>query len=211
MPDRPFRRPTRRLTLGALALLTSASAASRAGAQPVAAQFAPGCGPATACGTVRVTIGAPAGGLDLAALTLTLLSGPYRFAPVTPTGPAVGSFTALDDFGPFGGFTAIGRGGTELFVDFLDTGDPANPGLPFTLGARSSGYLAVDVTPRETTAPFHFRYAGRLADGGTIEGEVMSASVVPEPDAASLIATGLAAVGVGARRRARWRARRRAP
>lgn len=194
-------RITRALATAALAAGTIISTATDGHAQTFSADYAPGCGPGSACTLARFMIGASGDGLSLESLTLTFEGSPYLFAPVDAGEPTAGSYAAVDFYAfPFGGFTEIRLAGSELFIDFLDTGDPDNPGFAFYLDGGGSGYVEVALTSPEGTAPFAFRYSGGLEGGGTISGRVGGASsVVPEPSTVVLLGAGLltfAAVGV---------------
>jgi hypothetical protein len=197
---RPLARAVRRSA--ALALAAGLALAPPARAQTVSVGFAPGCGPGTGCGTARFVVGAPASGFALTTLTLTFTGGPYRFAPSQPGAPSTGTYVAQDDLGAFGGFTAVGPAGVQLFADFLDTGDPANPGLPFTLGGGSSGTFDVEVAPA-AAGEFALVYAATLQGGGRISGAVTPSVVIPEPAPAALLAPGALALLAAARRRRR--------
>ena len=184
------RRAVRRAAHAALAAALLAAGAAPALAQAVSVARAPVCAALAACGTLRFTIAAP-GALAWDALTLTSATDAWTFAPAA--GP--GTFAASDDFGGFGGFTESSLGGSRLFVDFVGSG------APFTLAGGGSGWVDVAVAERADAPPFAFTFEAAVAGGGTVRGAVTSTAVVPEPATVVLLATGLAALGLVARRR----------
>jgi hypothetical protein len=203
VPTRPASRsarPRRRAGAALLSLAACLTLAPAAGAQRVLVGFAPGCGPGTGCATARFVVEAPAAGLAFTALALTFTGGPYRFAPSAAGAPLVGTYAAADEFGSFGGFTTLSAGGARLFADFSARGDPANPGVPFTLRGGSTGTFDVEVAP-DAAGAFALTYEGTLPGGVTVGGDVVPGAVVPEPAAAAMLAPGALAVAAAARRR----------
>jgi hypothetical protein len=172
-------------------------------AQSFAAAYAPGCDPAAACNTVRFSVTAPVSGFALNTLSFSLFGSIHRFSPSDGTG----TFGASDDFGPFGGFTTVSSAGTNLFINFVDTGDPFNVGFPFTLGGASTGYIDVAFGPTSESSAVDFEYSAQLDDGSTLRGrsgneqDVPPSNVVPEPSTVALLSVGLFAVYVANKRR----------
>jgi hypothetical protein len=170
-------------------------------AQTIGGAFAPGCGAGTSCSTARFSIVAPGGGLTLNSLFLQFLDGSTQFEGEAGTG----TYVAQDDIGPFGGFSTVSAGGATLFINFLDSGDPENPGFPMVLGSGSTGYVEVGVSSASPTAPFAFSYGGETSEGsfeGTVSAVPPPVTTAPEPGTGLLLISGLAAVGLINRR---WR------
>jgi hypothetical protein len=188
---------------GVIAIAVGLITPSGIRAQSFAAGYAPGCDPAAACNTVRFSVTAPVSGFALNTLSFSLFGSIHRFSPSDGTG----TFGASDDFGPFGGFTTVSSAGTNLFINFVDTGDPFNVGFPFTLGGASTGYIDVAFGPSSEASAVDFEYSAQLDDGSTIRGrsgneqEIPPSNVVPEPSTVALLSAGLFAVYFANRRR----------
>ena len=181
-------RSLRRAVVAALAL--TAAGALPAAAQTITVAYDPGSGPGTGFGQARFTITAGSSALFVNTLTFTAQPGGATF---TPGSGGVALFTAQDALGPFGGFATVAPGGGSLFVDFV-----TQIGGPFTLDANGTGFVTLDVNA--DAGPLAFTFAGTTS-AGAISGTVGSMSAVPEPATVVLLATGLGAVGLVARRR----------
>ncbi len=155
------------------------------------------CGPGVGCSQLRFNLTSISDAIFLNSLQLTLSGGVWRFDP--PGGP--GNYSARDDFGPFGGFSAINAGGNQLFIDFL-----GDVGFPFELAAGNSGWVQVEGTSNDP-AGLCVRYEGALDGGGNIMGEDGcgggggNGNVTPEPISVVLMGTGLAGLALLRRRR----------
>jgi hypothetical protein len=183
-------RPARRLALATAALVGALGASSgAAAAQTITATYAPACGPGTPCTLVQFDITNGTGSqLDLATLTFISAGSPFLFAPV---GGGSTLYQAVDSFGGFGGIGAVSSGGTQVFINFLDTS------LPFTLLDGGSGFVALELEGTPDLAGSSFRFSGELAGGGTVQGRVLATSTVPEPATIVLMGSGLAALASG--------------
>lgn len=181
----------RRAFLPAVAAATVLGGASIAGAQVIAAGYAPACGPGTTCSTLRFSIGNyGSSSLVLNTLTLTSTNPAFRLAPLAG---GTSLFQASDALGGFTGTGTVAAGGARIFIDFL-----GGSGFAFELAPLSTGFvqMALTTTPAYTNGSFTF--SAGLANGGTIDGAV---STVPEPTTVALLGGGLALVGLVARRR----------
>lgn len=182
-------RSLRAVALGA-ALSVGATAA---GAQTISVQYDAACGPSV-CGSVQFNVANTTGSLlELNSLTLFASGASYAFAPIGPT-----TVTAVDDFSPFPADATVGAGGTQIFIDFL------NPGpFPFTLDVGNTGYLELQLAGTPELQGGAFTFSAVLSDQETVRGTVSVAgsSVVPEPSTYILMATGMGALGLIARRR----------
>jgi hypothetical protein len=138
---------------------------------------------------VANTTGAP-----LEVNTLTLFASGASFA-FTPVGPTTAGYS--DDFGPFAAPATVSTGGSEIFIDF------AGGGFPFFLDAGSSGLIELQLAGTPELQAGAFTYSAALTNQQTIRGTVTvaGASVVPEPSTYILMATGMGALGLIARRR----------
>lgn len=180
-------RSLRRAVVAALAL--TAAGALPAAAQTITVAYDPGSGPGTGFGQARFTITAGSSALFVNTLTFTAQPGGATFTG----GGGMTTFVAQDAIGPFGGFATVAAGGGSLFIDFV-----AQVGGPFSLDANGTGFVTLDVN--EDAGPLAFTFAGTTTTG-TISGTVGSVSAVPEPATVVLLATGLGAVALVARRR----------
>lgn len=186
-------RSFRALRAAALGAVLSLGAAT-AGAQTISVQYEPGCGPSTFCGSVQFNVTNTTGALlELNTLTLFASGASYAFTPVGPT-----TATASDDFGPFPAEATVAAGGSQIFIDFL------NPGpFPFTLDVGNTGYLELQLAGTPELQGGAFTFSAGLSNQETVRGTVSAAgaSVVPEPSTYILMATGMGALGLIARRR----------
>jgi len=169
----------------------------------ISTTYATGCGAGTGCGQIWFTI-LNTGSTDVALNTLafTRTAASYAFSPVG----GVGSFDGQDDLGPLAGFTTVSSDGSQVFIDFVNTGDPLNPGFPFTVFAGGTGQLETTIDPAHLpTDPttLSFAYVAASTDGSTIEGVENSVSTAPEPSSLLLLATGFPALAVLRRLRRR--------
>ena len=184
-------RPARRVALVTAALVGALTASSgAAAAQTISATYAPTCAavpPGGPC-DVRFGISNTTGGqLDINTLTFISGGAPFLFAP---TGGGAALYQAVDVSGEFGGIGTVSAGGTQFFINFLDTG------LPFSLAAGGSGYVELGLTGSPDLATSNFQFSGTTANG-TIAGRVLATSTVPEPATLALLFTGLAVIGGG--------------
>jgi hypothetical protein len=188
-------RALRAAVLGAVLSIGALAGASRdAAAQTVTVRYEDGCGPSTnACSLVQFEILNDTGALlELNSLTLFTLDAAFAFTPQGPT-----TVNAIDDFlAPFPSEAVVDMGGNRIAIDFL------NPGpFPFTLSAGNTGFLELQLSATPSLQTGAFTFTGQTATGATIDGTVTAASVVPEPSTYVLMATGMGALGLLARRR----------
>ncbi len=162
------------------------------------------CAPGVGCSQLRFGL-TSTNAIMLNSLTFGISGGgAWRF--LEPAAPGIGTYSAVDAVGEFGGFTTVSNGGADLFIDFL------GGGFPFELAAGGNGYVQLEGTS-DDPGGIIFAYSGVLEGGGTISGQAVFGdqppppppppSVVPEPTTVVLLGTGLAAVGLVARRRRR--------
>jgi hypothetical protein len=182
----------RRFTGMAVGVFLATAAAAPANAQvTVSATCSPGI---PGCASIRFFIGAT-GGIAIDQLFIELLTPGWTFTP-GPT-PPTGTYSAEDSFGPFGGFTTIGVGGTTIAMDFF-----GDNGFPFDVVDTDTGTLDLSASGSGDAADLSFTISGITDTGGTFE-----TSVTPEPASLVLVATGLGAFAAAERKRKRRRVR----
>jgi len=153
------------------------------------------CDAGVGCSTLQFNLFSTTA-LSLDNLRLNLSGGVWRFIPAG--GP--GSYIASDSYGAFGGFTDINAGGTSAFMDF--TGGVA---FPFELLAGATGFFQLEGLPANTD-DLVVEYVGGIVGGGEINGRFVfggggNPNVIPEPATVVLLASGMLALGIVARRR----------
>lgn len=141
------------------------------------------------CTSVRFFIQAT-GGVDIDQLFIQSLNPAWHFT----SGPnsTTGTYSAIDSYGPYGGFTTLNASGSTLSIDFLDNG------FPFSVLDGDTGLFDVEASGEPDASNFQFGLQGTTDEGGTFE--VTSA---PEPATTSLLATGLVGLAGIARKRRR--------
>lgn len=191
MRSAPSFRSLRAAVLGAV--LSIGAVAGTASAQTVSVQYEPSCGPSTLCGALQFNVANTTGALlELNSLTLFASGAAYAFAPI---GPTTAGYS--DDFGPFAAPATVSGDGREIFIDF------AGGGFPFFLDAGNTGLIELQLASTPVLQGGAFTYSAALTNQQTIRGtvSVAGASVVPEPSTYVLMATGMGALGLVARRR----------
>ena len=187
LPTRPARTP--RVALAALATLLALPAAPTAARAQLGVAVA--CTPGIpGCSQLRFTLSSTPD-LALDALTLQLVTPGWTFTPIV-AGGTVGSYAAEDALGPFGGTTTIGAVGRTAAIDFLETA------APFTIAPGSSGFLDLEVAGTGNAAGLSVDFIATTADGTRIVG-----NTIPEPGTVVLLSTGMLALALVGRRRAR--------
>ena len=163
---------------------------------PVAAQaqtsMTVACDAGVGCTTLQFNLFST-NALSLNNLTLNLSGGVWRFVP--PAG--LGAYIASDDAGAFGGFSALNADGSSAVMDFV-----GGVGFTFELAAGSTGLLQLEGSS-DNTDGLVIDYVGDDANGGQIRGRYVigGQQVVPEPATVALLASGMLALAVVARRR----------
>jgi len=160
----------------------------------VTTAYSTGCGAGTGCGQVWFNI-MNNGSADIAlnSITVTRTSAAYAFSPQGGTG----SYDGQDDISPLAGFTTVNSDGSQFFIDFINTGDPMNPGFPFTVFAGNSGAFETTIDPTalpQDSSTLQFSYQGMLGDGSRLNGigNSPTTTTTPELPPIDLVATGLA-------------------
>ena len=115
---------------------------------------------------------------------------------VAPVAGGATLYQAFDQSGPFGSIGTVSAAGTQLFINFLDSG------ASFSLMAGGSGYVEASLTGSPSLAGSNFQFSG-ISGNGAISGRVMATSTIPEPATVALLASGLAVIGAAASRRRR--------
>jgi hypothetical protein len=144
------------------------------------------------CASIRFFLSA-AGGISIDQLFIELLTPGWTFTP-GPT-PPTGTYSAEDSFGPYGGFTTIGGGGTTAAMDF-----EGDNGFPFELLDGDTGTLDLSAMGSGDASDLSYTISGITDTGGTF-----TTSVTPEPASLALVATGFCVLVAELRRRRRNR------
>jgi hypothetical protein len=169
-----MRRGIRRLSGLAIGILMAAATRSEAQVN-VSISCSPGI---PACMSLRLSI---VDNTDVAIdqLFVTILSPGWQF--ISGPSSTVGTYSAQDSFGPFGGFTTLGGGGTAASIDFL-----GGNAFPITIFHGDVGTVDLQAAGTGNTNGLYYTVSGSIDGDGTF-----SLTVTPEPASVVLLATAL--------------------